>query len=78
MQGQALAAAVYVVLVTSIGFSRLYLEVHYLSDVLAGISLGAAWGVVSLFVYEWRHDAVTRLLPERPRDVAASLRTSRS
>jgi undecaprenyl-diphosphatase len=26
-----------------IGFSRLYLGVHYLSDVLAGTAAGAAW-----------------------------------
>ena len=31
-----------------IGFSRLYLGVHYLSDVLAGIAAGAAWLGVSL------------------------------
>ena len=32
-----------VVLVTAIGFSRLYLGVHYLSDVLGGYSLGGIW-----------------------------------
>lgn len=30
-------------LVVLIGFSRLYLGVHYLSDVLAGIAAGSAW-----------------------------------
>jgi len=35
-----LAAGLLVVL---IGFSRLYLGVHYLSDVLAGIAAGSAW-----------------------------------
>jgi membrane-associated phospholipid phosphatase len=74
---RVVATAGYVVLVAGIGFSRLYLEVHYLSDVLAGLSLGAAWASVCLFVYEWRHDAGTRLLPGRVRAVAARLRTSR-
>jgi membrane-associated phospholipid phosphatase len=36
-----LAAAA--VLVALIGFSRLYLGVHFLSDVIAGFSLGLAW-----------------------------------
>ena len=30
-------------LVLLIGFSRLYLGVHYLSDVLAGMAAGSAW-----------------------------------
>jgi membrane-associated phospholipid phosphatase len=54
----------YVALVALICFSRLYLEVHYLSDVLAGASLGAAWAAGSLFVYELKRDGdVRRLLP---------------
>ena len=32
-----------ILLVLLIGFSRLYLGVHYLSDVLAGIAAGSAW-----------------------------------
>jgi membrane-associated phospholipid phosphatase len=72
---QLLAVAGYVVLVATIGFSRLYLEVHYLSDVLAGTSLGAGWASACLFAYESRHDVVTRLLPERVRALAARLST---
>ena len=37
-----------------VGFSGLYLEVHYLSDVLAGVSLGVTWAAACLFVYELR------------------------
>jgi undecaprenyl-diphosphatase len=54
----------YVALVALICFSRLYLEVHYLSDVLAGASLGAAWAAGLLFVYELKRDGdVRRLFP---------------
>jgi undecaprenyl-diphosphatase len=37
-----------VALVALIGFSRLYLGVHYLSDVLAGVAGGAFWLAISI------------------------------
>jgi membrane-associated phospholipid phosphatase len=40
---QALLVAGTTVLVLAIGFSRLYLGVHFLSDVLAGFAAGVAW-----------------------------------
>jgi membrane-associated phospholipid phosphatase len=41
--GRALVLAGAGVLVAAIGFSRLYLGVHFLSDVLAGFAAGIAW-----------------------------------
>ncbi len=44
--------AVAVALVTLIGFSRVMLQVHYLSDVLAGYALGACWLVIAMALAE--------------------------
>jgi membrane-associated phospholipid phosphatase len=37
-------------LILTIGFSRIYLRVHYASDVMAGFAVGAIWLVLSLWV----------------------------
>jgi len=41
-------------LVLSIGFSRLYLEVHFLSDILAGWSLGFLWLILGICIVEFK------------------------
>jgi undecaprenyl-diphosphatase len=40
------------VLVAAIGFSRIYLGVHYASDVLAGYSAAVVWVLTARFVYK--------------------------
>lgn len=70
---QLVSAAAYVAVVAAVGFSRLYLEVHYLSDVLAGVALGAAWAGASLFVYESRPAMAAGLMPSRLRVLAERL-----
>lgn len=40
----------FVFIILAIGFSRVYLRVHYASDVLAGFALGLIWLVISLWV----------------------------
>ena len=35
-----------------IGFSRVYLRVHYASDVLAGFCVGSAWLILIIFILE--------------------------
>lgn len=39
-----------VVLIAMIGFSRIYLRVHYTSDVIAGFTIGLVWLLVSLAI----------------------------
>ena len=39
-----------IIFIHLIGFSRIYLRVHYASDVIAGFSLGLIWLVLSLWV----------------------------
>jgi len=45
--------AVTAALIILIGFSRVYLAVHFPTDVLAGWSLGAAWAGVVILLAEW-------------------------
>lgn len=41
------------VLIALIGFSRIYLRVHFLSDVASGLLVGAFWLLVGVAVAEW-------------------------
>jgi undecaprenyl-diphosphatase len=44
--------AVAVALVVVVGISRVVLQAHYLSDVLAGYALGACWLVIGIALAE--------------------------
>lgn len=50
--GRILVGVATVALLLVIAFSRLYLGAHYLSDVLAGLSLGLAWTAGWLLAFE--------------------------
>jgi membrane-associated phospholipid phosphatase len=63
---RALLVGVVAVLVLAIGFSRLYLGVHFLSDVLAGYAAGIAW--VSLLYVAL--EARSRWWDAKPRGIA--------
>lgn len=48
-------------------FSRLYLSVHYASDVLSGMLLGTIWLVIAISISEWRFKHVAPEPPEGDR-----------
>ncbi len=44
-----------IVIILAIGLSRLYLGVHFLSDVWGGYLLGALWLLIGITISEWLH-----------------------
>jgi membrane-associated phospholipid phosphatase len=44
--------AFLILLMLAIAFTRVYMRVHYMSDVIAGLAIGFIWLVVSLWVIE--------------------------
>lgn len=55
-------------LALTIGLSRIYLGVHYPSDVASGLLFGGGWALLLSAVFEWRRTRGKPLLaPENPR-----------
>ncbi len=52
--------AVAVSLILAVGFSRIYLGVHFLSDVLGGYLLGICWLIMGIFLTEQRFLPINR------------------
>ncbi len=59
-------------LIISIGLSRVYLRVHYASDVLAGYSLGLMWLIISLWILQYVEKFNRKQIPALVSDEAAS------
>ncbi|MBI4992842.1 MAG: LssY C-terminal domain-containing protein [Candidatus Magasanikbacteria bacterium] len=50
---RAIIVLIEILLALAIGFSRLYLGVHYVSDVWAGFLLGLLWLIIAISISEW-------------------------
>ncbi|MDX5444227.1 MAG: phosphatase PAP2 family protein [Hymenobacteraceae bacterium] len=48
-----------------VGFSRIYLQVHYLSDVIAGFAAGALWLIVSISILRKLEQRYLRKLAQK-------------
>jgi undecaprenyl-diphosphatase len=51
---QRLARAVGVAFIVAVGYSRLYVNAHWLSDVVGGLLAGLAFAVVAMLVIDRR------------------------
>lgn len=73
---QVLAGVFSVLFCILVSASRLYLQVHYPSDILAGIALGSGWvlGVNALYSYETRDTHKRTVLLTLPREVIEAYR----
>jgi membrane-associated phospholipid phosphatase len=73
---RALVLGSALALVIAIGFSRVYLGVHYVSDVLAGFSAGLAWLILCALVLlaaPWLRDRRDRAQHSAPQQSVAPL-----
>ena len=52
---RALFASIFFAIIVLVGFSRLYLGVHYLTDVLAGYLVGFAWVAIGIVLARSPH-----------------------
>lgn len=50
-KARAAIAVVTIAIVLAIGFSRIYLGVHWTSDAIASFGLGAAWFTVTIIFF---------------------------
>lgn len=73
---RAIAGVLGVLFSLAVSASRLYLQVHYPSDIIAGIALGTGWvlGVNALYAFETRDTSRRAVLLTLPLEVVEAYR----
>lgn len=54
-RGRVAVVLAGILVILAVGFSRLYLGVHYVSDVWAGYLIGLLWLIAGISINEWKH-----------------------
>lgn len=54
-----------IILALLIGFTRIYVHVHYCTDVLGGLVSGAIWAVAAYFIVKAVYPKVTAAIAKR-------------
>lgn len=62
-----------ILMILAIGLSRIYLGVHYLSDVWGGYLVGAMWLIIAISICEWLQYRVIRNEPPAPMRMAGPI-----